>query len=749
MRRISIRSFLAAGLILLLSGCVQDATETRKIVGDGSVDLSVSMPYPVQKSMGTRAVEADFDRIDYINIIIAEGDTDASKVLASVHFAPAEGPDEVGVEYAANGNGFNIHFTSAWLTELDLPEGKTFYIVANRNAAVPVGTTVKEMRGLKEFANPDGTVRVPCMMFAKAEMVDGNHGHAEGESMAATLERTVAMITVAIEAEDLNPNVTITPLSVSLHNVPTSCVLDGQNIVTLNVGEIDPLPGAVAANGEAMQAGDLGWGAIRNGSSVGGHYNDTYSNAGVMPMFLYENYHGEGFGVVTDNQAEKRPAAAASALQSDVEAVSATCSYLEVRAMYQYGDDFGGEVSYRVFIGNDDYEADIFDNFDVMRNHYYQFTLTLSSVAAQEGGQVNGNGDFRDVPFNATWRVKTNLSEESLLSERNFTLNSGGEAIIINELLPKGGNSNIRIEYQGPTQAQVNGSEYIWIMSGQNGDGAWSRFNNVKKLLSKQPNGNIQLRFYVEPFIQNPPQNNRYMREVTFRITDDKDYTSDWITITQYAPVPSTVNRDECSAELQDYVENVLKRAFPLNILVDRVDRNAAPWGFNGTNVAANSDNGFTNGNTLLNMGAGNAAPASQYLPFGSPNSAMMHAAFMNYYQRATTPPGFTGNPATLPTIANMRAAYTPSAVVPNAIPSRAEWKLVEMLYDEGFEVFDDRHMTAGWYKYWTSDAVEGDQESYSYQLGQNLDNADNDNWPGQYVENRTAAVRYRMINIR
>lgn len=71
---------------------------------------------------------------------------------------------------------------------------------------------------------------------------------------------------------------------------------------------------------------------------------------------------------------------------------TATCSYLEVEALYLRRNTdgttrYGGTVRFRFFLGDD-----VSRNFDVLRDHYYKVTLQLEGNAVTEGGQVDETG---------------------------------------------------------------------------------------------------------------------------------------------------------------------------------------------------------------------------------------------------------------------------------------------------------------------------------------------------------------------
>jgi hypothetical protein len=797
MKRIRSLFYLFATSIVLWVGCVDDPKEghSATVPVRGSVTLNISLPRPVQKELNTRAGATDFDALNNLNVVVADG----NDIVACEYFAALTGdPDTDPAAWYRNPDGsLSVHFSPKWLEYWGAAPTQTFYLIGNygRRLTGEELTDVGTLRKLKDSSAPgmEGWVGSAHMMFGRTEDPVSNpvHTHDGGVSLQARMVRTAAMITVRIDGSQLARGVVITPRSISLHNVPTWCYLGEENIVTEAPLSTIPLPGAVHPDGEYLDvAGDLQWGAITGvasktaplnlplPTSVGAHYTDWKESestpnpptvidweAGLRPLFMYENVHGVNFGAsnTEGGQKDKRPAGVPLAREdmTAFETATRACSYLEVRASYQKLDDsgnlkMGGDVSFRVFLG-----GDVFENFDVRRNSYYRLTLTLRGNAVTEGGQIDSNGNLTVNSDAVTWRVESDLSSSSVLSESDFVLNAGGEMIFIDELMQRPNSSGWSVTYAGRTQGQVNNNRtYLYLIAGKQGDPSWQAFPlnsggfgedklNTTAPVGPQGNNNMQYRLYVLPM--SPTDGDGYMRRITFYLGNQSGYQSDSVTIIQYAPIRKTIPDDgSVSPKIRNYVTNVLRMNLPLTIYLDRVDREGMPWGFGGVNVAENRNSGFENGRML--MTPPHQAAAATYLPFGKPNSAMMHAAFMNYYQMAI-PTGFeTVNPAPNPAIGAMAGATLPVEFdfVPNTIPSRAEWKLLEMLQKEEGGLFDSRHLLMPWFSYWTSDAVvPGDTRAYVYQTEQGLDRTAEDlaDYPVRYAADRTMPMRYRMVS--
>jgi hypothetical protein len=754
---------LLSAALTALAGCIHDRQpEAPAADADGSVTLSIALPAPVVKDMGrTRGVE-DFYNLDDLNIVIADGEDDDSAVLYNLFFRLSEVEDsEVinGATYTVRGDGHGIHFPEEWFERYELSsETATFFVVGNYGEAIDVAT-VGALRAVRYVSDIPGSPGSRNVLYGEsADWPDSPHEvlHPEGRSLKVELERLVAMITVAIDGTLLDPSIEIIPTSISLHNVPLSSSLGANDI-----DGIDPPATSVSGNnadmtpnGESFSGALLGWGSVGSGgtsglgntlnSFVGRHYTESELSVEAPDyhaLFMLENIHGDDFGA--ENSANestgksKRPAGITDTETAIGAAADAfACSYLEVRAeYYRYENGSiaqGGDITYRVFLG-----GNIYDNFDVKRNTYYRYTLMLSGLGGRD---------------EASWRVDTDLSEISVLDESDFTLNAAGEMIFIDELITKL-NANMGIFYVDDTEVDVNGSVYSYIVS--TAQGGWTPFPTGQSQMYNGPTYAVvdpdndqrsQFRIYVEPMTTTDgvEPNEGYMRKISFYFgINSGHYTSQNITITQYAPKIIEVS-DPTDPKLTPEIKAQIMAAgiepdLPFVIYFDRVDRRGLPWGFEGQTIT-NAGTGTENGIALLGTTAG-----AGYMPFGKPGSAVMHAAYINVYQTTAAPAYFTNNtqwtPA--PSIDRIRSAAgdnPTNPIVPNSIPSRAEWKLLEMLDRAGFGVFDSRHDIVPWQPDWTSDAVdESSSQSWAYRR----------NAQGSFVNvDRTSPLPYRMIYV-
>ena len=200
---------------------------------------------------------------------------------------------------------------------------------------------------------------------------------------------------------------------------------------------------------------------------------------------------------------------------------------------------------------------------------------------------------------------------------------------------------------------------------------------------------------------------------------------------------------------------------------MDRIDREALPWGFSGEILDQNHADGFNNTLHLIDenpdCGRAHRSAAKKYLPFGTADktdpaqggSAMIYA-LMLYGNQSTTP---SGNPSTgvlqqdFPVIDrshdwnNTKYYWT--------IPSIEEWQIIEKVArDKG--ILDNDFPILDWFKYWTSDAVTqrsepkgGYTHAFTYQFNKGLDALTTEGeYPIEQKALRTERLRFRLISV-
>lgn len=755
-------AFLSSGS--LFTSCTnEELTGPSYPKGEGGVTLNITLPDPITIDPMTRAGAADFNKINDLNVVIADGET-----IENIYYYDGSNTDETGPTFTTTNGEPEVHFSKEYVKTNDLTS-KSIYIVANygKNLRTEQLNNVSALRNLKQSSSDTPGVPNGCMMFAEAVDNGGSHTDPNGDTgkkLEAKLERTVAMVTVAIDGSGLNKNIMITPTAISLHRVPTDCYIGNPNN-DVNAGE----NGRIAETGEFKDGLQYSWDPIvgtatQNGgysewhshkTVTGGHYSENnYGDQSIAPLFLFENLHGENFGEpLTENehQGGKRPAGTQNTPDA-IDVATPNCSYLQVDANYMKVDDkgnpqFSGKVSFRFFLGHDEYK-----NFDVTRNHYYQVTLALSGNGVTEGGQVGtdeeGNTILKPNPDDVTWRVDSDLSTASFLTG-DVNLNASGEYFYVHVAADPGVTWSVT----------GSGDYFVWAYGKVDGGSAgWSSLATGSTSVAPIDNSGTLL-FYAQPLVYGDwaPKS----QSITLTLTPSEGSPTS-ITITQYSPLRITL-----SATDYPYIQEIFGKS-SVDFLMDRIDREALPWGFYGEVLDKNHANGFDNTFHLIDetpdCGNDHRTFAKRYLPFGTANTAVpanddgsaMIYALMLYENQNTTP---SGDPATgilqqdFPVIdrkqdwSNTKYYWT--------IPSIEEWQIIEKAardkgaLDENFPILD-------WFKYWTSDAVTqlsepqgGYTHAFTYQFNQGLDVlTEGDEYPIEQRALRTERLRFRLISV-
>lgn len=243
-----------------------------------------------------------------------------------------------------------------------------------------------------------------CLMYGKATVIENyHHEHSTGalvcSSFRVELKRTRALLSVRMESDWQKPlyeGVEITPVKVSVKNVPSSCYVVSDNILTAGEG----------TNVEYTPA-ELGWsGAVTRDRSLGVHAEEGAQGKpdDFAPIYLFENKQG-----TTDNQNQIKKWPQGCNSIAEVKK-NTTHSYIEIEADYHYKPggklQKSGTVIYRFFLGEN-----ILNDFNVVRNSYYRLTLRLSGYGgAKEDGNVDENGHLIVNNEDVSWRVDMNLN---------------------------------------------------------------------------------------------------------------------------------------------------------------------------------------------------------------------------------------------------------------------------------------------------------------------------------------------------
>lgn len=446
--------FVAAGS--LFTSCTDDVIAPGGEANpENGINIAISVS-PLSERVMTKAnsERTDRSRIEDMNIVLAAGEGD-NAVIKGIIYVNKESSNTGITEndnYLTTGSlpfentagdgsliyhvgkesmdGVNQVFVVCNYWQVNRNDGSGEIIENSRDLknCLNVGTsTVNDLKNLRQ-GTPRKAGIMTSTLFGEATQSSGNHGHTDGQTYTCTLERTTAMITVAITNAGLNAGVKVTPRSYCLHNVPANCKIGNPN-APIGADEND----ITWEEGLVQQVGWEPLTSANHGTTVGGHGNDP----NIVPVFMFENLQGvmrNGDGTeqkkTPDNGKEKY------------------CSYIEVVADYLYTPQgsgtnqkyISGPIKYRLYLGEN-----ITNDFNVHRNKHYQVTLSLKGMGGLvEDGKTDGEGNFIAEGADASWRVESsgvtgggsflsdglNMSSNGFLSYVGFVKEEGHNYLI-------------------------------------------------------------------------------------------------------------------------------------------------------------------------------------------------------------------------------------------------------------------------------------------------------------------------------
>lgn len=392
-----ILGWMALGVFILPS-CVEEPD--CSLQNDKTVDvrLTISLPKADTQNIITKANRTDYNTVNDLNVLVFNA---TGNLLKAVYFNSGNtgNPPEYSISPALplNDNQLTSEIT---LNDLD-PAYDKIFLVGNYGSQIPASvTTITQLNTLTQSA-PTG-IPNSAMLFAEATQTSTSGFYTY---MSASLKRTLAMVTVAIDGTSLTApsgkEIRIIPKTIKLKNVPTS------GIISTNVNNISNVNTTNVAAGD--QAIVTSWATLTSSNhiTVGGHEETA------IPLFQFENKQGN------------KPLDQSETLKSTSD--KPYSSYLEVEAFYQYYDgsviNKSGTIIYRFCLG-----SDVTKNFDVVRNTHYRVTLKLSGWGgALEDGHINsGNLVIDGHADGVSWRVDLSLRDWGFLQdEYNFDAHEG------------------------------------------------------------------------------------------------------------------------------------------------------------------------------------------------------------------------------------------------------------------------------------------------------------------------------------
>lgn len=319
-----------------------------------------------------------------------------------------------------------------------------------------------------------------CIMYGKTikpsknDNQHGGQGSLHCDVYEVALQRTRAMFTVSLNGVGLKQGVSITPKSMKVCNIPSSCwvtkdnAIDGKNIKK--------------ATDVTYTAAELKWdGSVTQSKSVGVHAksDDASLPNGFVPIYMYENKQG-----ITENTDKKTKYPQGCTSIDDAKS-NQTHSYIEIEADYKYEENGSlknsGTVIYRFFLGGNDR-----NDFNMQRNCYYRLTLNLKGFggAAEDGKVENGKLVVNDT--DASWRVDMNIRDWGFEKDE-YDFDAHGTLGIMKVM-----GSEWKVKGEGTS----GGNSFIKFWSGDIMDNYWVEPTSVGKCGTEDG----ILYFYIQPW---------------------------------------------------------------------------------------------------------------------------------------------------------------------------------------------------------------------------------------------------------
>ena len=242
----------------LFNSCT-DELDGKSVINTGTegINLSISVDGMREKVL-TRAEASDRkdkSEIHDLHIILASGD-DIKKVFSveSTETGSDQSETSTGLEPDPS---FDTGELSYHISQEDAKGADHVYVVANymdngsddeygyaELAEFPIDeeSSVSDLKALK-VGFPAASANPYCTMFGevdlKSDSEETHDNHTNSSTYSVELKRTLAMITVGINATEMRKGVIIRPTGISLKNVPKSCWITKDNIPTSEDDDIN------------------------------------------------------------------------------------------------------------------------------------------------------------------------------------------------------------------------------------------------------------------------------------------------------------------------------------------------------------------------------------------------------------------------------------------------------------------------------------------------------------------------------
>lgn len=662
-RRRSIYIVIASLVSILgLSSCIyDDAYEECPVSSSSTLFLTLTLPDAPRISTATRAENSariDFSIVNNLNLILAGGNN-----IKQAYYFTGESinPDDGNVSMTRSDlpmtsdedNNKRIITIKDETGEL-LKGIDHIYAVANYGQKIDVSSVTALQALQQKQANGAPGKNADCMMFGNLAAIENGQIKPHGEIQ---LKRTVSMFSVKLNGSGLNEGVKITPTNISLHNVPTSCFIGKDNAIGNDAT-------AAVAIGQSVS---VDWGTLtKQISTLGGHELEP----NTIPLFMFENLQGNN-ARQQESETYKCPAEYTGDVK-DVAKVQSFLdqtlkySYIQIEAAYSYtnpkdvNDKIAGTIVYRFLLGDN-----IYNDFNVRRNTYYQVTLYLKGHggAAEDGKEVNGKLVVNDDDL--SWRVNMSVRDWGFVKDK-FDFDAHTEIGTIDVI---GDNWKV-ISAKDKNGNDIGSKSWLHFATDESGTG-WTE--PLPRQTSWFPGLNVdpfyiskdgKIKYYIQPMIYESDFNSNTPADacrtiiITVQNEADKSKTQT-VTFTQWTPIKITVGKE--TVFMERFEEEPLQE-----------------WGCDGLNltkrVTINSINSEKDYNFGINIGREYENGNTFYMVDGK----FQAPAHLYCYNKSLVPSGASGAEAqfyVLPDQATLQAMidYSKNNTVENMEPLHYE----------------------------------------------------------------------------
>lgn len=612
-----------------LSSCIyNDTYEECPLSVPSAFHITLTMPDVPRISAMTRTQDSrrvDFSIVNNLNLVLASENT-----IKQIYYFTGESisPDDGHISMTRS----DLPMTSdennnkRTITIVD-PSGELLkgidhvYTIANYGQKIDTGT-VTELRMLQQIqGNGKPGEQADCAMFGEISVSSSSQ---EGQIQ---LQRTISMFSIKFNGKELNEGVEITPKSISLHNVPTSCFIGQDNQIGTNATK------SVALG----QVESIDWGTLtRANPYLGGHELEP----NTLPLFMFENLQGANTNK-GENQVYKCP----EEYKGDVKNVAEVqafldrtqkYSYIQIEADYNYknpnnaNDKIGGTIVYRFLLGDN-----IYNDFNVRRNTYYQVTLNLKGHggAAEDGKEIDGKLVINSEDL--SWRVDMKVQDWGFVKDK-FDFDAHAETGTI-EVMGKNWKITAAKDENGNSVGTMS-----WLrFATDNGGTGWT-----------EPTGNFYIasdgiiKYFIQPmtigveFDEKTDVNKK--RSITITVQNTSTGATQEITFTQWTPIKITTNKG--TVFMERFEEDPMQswgcnnRDLTTKVMIKNIARSCS-YNF-GTDIGSQYENGnaiyITDGNldapahlycykkSLIPNGAGGSQASYYVLPDQATLQAMI-----------------------------------------------------------------------------------------------------------------------------